>query len=379
MSRLYYTDAYCQAFDAQVVRAFDHEGRPAVVLDRTAFYPTSGGQPFDLGVLGAATVVDVVDVDGDVVHVLSSPLPDGAAVHGQIDWARRFDHMQQHTGQHLLSAVIAERIGLATVSVHFGRDSATLDLDGGSLSPAQVVEAETAANVAVAENRPVSVTFEDAATAAGLRKAADREGTLRIITIEGLDRSACGGTHVRATGEIGPIAIRKVERVKQHVRLEFLCGQRAVRRARADADLLSAIAAAHSTTAEELPSLLEGQRAELKAQVLEIRPAEIESRPRLSHTVTLGETYVSEPAPAAPSGSPPVQVNVHTQVPIVINNYGGYGYGYGYGGHGYGYGGRGYGRAATPRATPARTTSAAPIKVGGDFPPPRDYGPRALR
>ena len=102
-------------------------------------------------------------------------------------------------------------------------------------------------------------------------------------------------------------------------------------------------------------------------------------RPRLSHTVTLGETYVGEAKPAVSSGSPPVQVNVHTQVPIVVNNYGGYGYGYGHGGHGYGYGGYGYGRAAAPRATGSRTTNAAPIKVGGDFPPPPDYGPRALR
>jgi len=114
------------------------------------------------------------------------------------------------------------------------------------------------------------------------------------------------------------------------------------------------------------------QRAELDAHVVEVPPAEIASRPRLSHTITLGETYASEAAPAASSGGSPVQVNVHTQVPIVINNYGGYGYGYG----GYGYG---YGRAATPRATPSRATSAAPIKVGGDFPAPRDYGPRALK
>jgi hypothetical protein len=112
------------------------------------------------------------------------------------------------------------------------------------------------------------------------------------------------------------------------------------------------------------------QRAELDALVSEVPPAQMESRPRLSHTITLGETYTSEAAPAASSGGSPVHVNVHTQVPIVINNYGGYGYGYG---------GYGYGRAATPRAAPTRATSAAPIKVGGDFPAPRDYGPRALR
>jgi alanyl-tRNA synthetase len=209
-------------------------------------------------------VVDVVDEGDRIAHVVGSPVA-GDRLAGTIDWARRFDHMQQHTGQHLLSAVIAERFGHATVGVHFGRESATLDLDTPGLGPAEVVEAEARANAAVTENRPVEVSFEEAAAAAGLRKASDREGTLRIVTIRGLDRSACGGTHVRATGEIGAIAIRKVERVKQHVRLEFLCGLRAVRRARVDADLLSALATLHSATAEELPTLLEAQRAELKA------------------------------------------------------------------------------------------------------------------
>jgi alanyl-tRNA synthetase len=173
--------------------------------------------------------------------------------------------MQQHTGQHLLSAVIAEHFGQATVGVHFGRESSTLDLDTPGFGHAEIVEAEARANVAVTEDRPVEVSFEEAATAAGLRKASDREGTLRIVTIRNLDRSACGGTHVRATGEIGAIAIRRVERVKQHVRLEFHCGLRAVRRARADAELLSALATSHSAAAEELPALLEAQRAESKA------------------------------------------------------------------------------------------------------------------
>jgi alanyl-tRNA synthetase len=173
--------------------------------------------------------------------------------------------MQQHTGQHLLSAVIADRFGADTVSVHFGCESATLDLRAATFGHAQAVEAEALANAAVTENRPVRVTFEDAAEAAGLRKASERSGTLRIVTIEGLDRSACGGTHVRMTGEIGLVAIRKVERVRQLARLEFLCGGRASRRARADADLLLALAAAQSATPDELPALIEGQRAELKA------------------------------------------------------------------------------------------------------------------
>ena len=260
--RLYFTDAYLTTFAATVTARAD-DGR-RLYLDRTAFYPTSGGQPFDTGRLGGAVVVDVIDEGDRIAHLLDAPAA-GDRLEGAIDWARRFDHMQQHTGQHLLSAVLAERFGLATVSVHFGRESATLDLDAAALEHAQLVDAELAANAVVSENRPVTVSFEEAGSAPGLRKASDREGTLRIVTIEGLDRSACGGTHVRATGEIGAISIRKVERVKQHVRLEFLCGLRAVRRARADADLLSTIAASRSAAADELPALLEAERLELKA------------------------------------------------------------------------------------------------------------------
>ena len=260
--RLYYTDSYLTAFDAAILGRAD-DGR-RVYLDRSAFYPTSGGQPFDTGRLGGVDVVDVVDEGERVAHLLAAPVS-GDRLAGSIDWPRRFDHMQQHTGQHLLSAVIAERFGHATVGVHFGRDSATIDLDTGGFAHARAIEAESLANAVVTEDRPVRVSFEDAGTVTGLRKASDRQGILRVITIEGLDRSACGGTHVRATGEIGPILIRKVERVRQLVRLEFVCGARAIRRARADADLVTALAAAHPATPEELPARLEAQRAELKA------------------------------------------------------------------------------------------------------------------
>ena len=263
--RLYYRDAYLTAFEGAVVERADDSRR--IYLDRTAFYPTSGGQPFDTGRLAGVEVVDVVDEGERVAHLLAAPLPSTvpSGVAAQVDWPRRFDHMQQHTGQHLLSAVLADRFGLNTVSVHFGRESSTLDVDEGSLGHAQAVEAEALANALVTENRPVRVSFEDAGSAAGLRKASERTGELRIVSIEGLDRSACGGTHVRATGEIGLIAVRKVERVKQLARVEFLCGARAVRRARADADLLAMLAAAHSAAPDELPALLEGQRVELKA------------------------------------------------------------------------------------------------------------------
>jgi alanyl-tRNA synthetase len=260
--RLYYTDAYLREFDATVVERAD-DGR-RVYLDRTAFYPTSGGQPHDRGLLGGAAVTDVVEEGDRVAHLLEAPLRHDT-VHGSVDWLRRFDHMQQHTGQHLLSAVLHEQFGYATTAVHFGREASTLDLDTSALEHARLIAAEARANEVVAENRAVEVSFEDAEQAGGLRKPSAREGTLRIVTIRDLDRSACGGTHVRATGEIGPIVIRKSERVKKSVRLQFLCGGRAVRRARADLDLLSEIAARYSAAADELPALVEAQRAELKA------------------------------------------------------------------------------------------------------------------
>jgi alanyl-tRNA synthetase len=260
--RLYYTDAYLRDFEAAIVDRADESRR--IYLDRTAFYPTSGGQPHDTGTLGGVAVVDVVDEGERIAHVLAAAV-ETAAMRGEIDWARRFDHMQQHTGQHLLSAVLHELYGYATISVHFGSESSTLDLDAPSLEHARLVDAEARANEVVTENRPVEVDFEDAAGASGLRKATAREGTLRIVTIRDLDRSACGGTHVHATGEIGPILIRKSERVKKTVRLEFLCGARAVRRARADLDLVTRLAAHFSAAPDELPALVEAQRAELKA------------------------------------------------------------------------------------------------------------------
>jgi len=259
--RLYYIDSYLRDFEAAVIERSDDSRR--IYLDQTAFYPTSGGQQFDVGQLGGIEVTDVVDEGERVAHLLAAPLT-GERARGQIDWDRRFDHMQQHTGQHLLSAVLAGLTGHSTVGVHFGGASSTLDLDAAALTPDQVSEAEERANAIVVQNRPVEVSFEAAAAADGLRKPTEREGTLRIVTIQGLDRSACGGTHVRATGEIGPILIRKLERVRKGVRVEFLCGSRATRRAGTDYGLLSLLAAEFSATAEELPRLIVSHRDEIK-------------------------------------------------------------------------------------------------------------------
>jgi alanyl-tRNA synthetase len=269
--RIYYTDAYAARFEGRVVDRRD-DGR-RVYLDRTAFYPTSGGQPHDLGRLGGIAVVDVVDEGDRIAHVLGDRL-DATAVAGEVDWERRFDHMQQHTGQHLLSAVLADLFGFATVSVHFGAVTSTLDLDTPALEAPQVSATELRANAVVWEQRPVEVTFEDAAQARGLRKPTDKAGEIRIVTIRDLDRSACGGTHVRSTAEVGPVLIRGVERVRKTIRLEFVCGGRALRAARAEHLLLGRLAAQWSAAPDELPVILESHRAELKAAGAARREAE---------------------------------------------------------------------------------------------------------
>jgi alanyl-tRNA synthetase len=251
--RLYYHDSYLKNFTAQVVETTG-DGLIAY-LDRTAFYPTSGGQPFDTGSIGGSAVVDVSDEGTRIAHRLAAPLA-STAVDCSIDWGRRFDHMQQHSGQHLLSAVFEELFGLRTVSFHLGQDTSTIDLEGDPVNDPQIRDAERRANQVIWENRPLSVAFEDAAQASGLRKASEREGTLRIVTIEKLDRSACGGTHVRATGEIGAILIRKLEKVRQSVRIEFLCGARAVARARNDYEALSKIGTLLSASIDNAPEMV---------------------------------------------------------------------------------------------------------------------------
>lgn len=258
--RLYYTDAYLRDFTARVVGRADD----VVYLDRTAFYPTSGGQPFDVGSIGGAAVVEVVDEGERIAHRVAGAVAEGP-VDCAVDWTRRYDHMQQHTGQHLISAVFEELFGLRTVSFHLGAESATIDVEGTAVVQRTLVEVERRANEIVYENRPVGVRFENAAEAQGLRKASDREGTLRIVSIEGLDRSACGGTHLRATGEIGVVLLRKTEKIRQATRVEFVCGGRAVRRARADYDALSKAGQLFSAALDDVPDAVAAQLEAVRA------------------------------------------------------------------------------------------------------------------
>ena len=259
--RLYYRDSYLTRFRARVVET--NPERTRVYLDRTAFYPTSGGQPFDKGTLDGVEVVDVIDEGARIAHLTASPVAAGD-VEGAIDAARRFDHMRQHTGQHLLSAVFIRLLDAPTVSFHLGAEVCTIDIQRDALTADDVRAVETRANELVLENRPVSIEFLDADEELGLRKPTDRAGEIRIVSIDRLDRSACGGTHVRSTGEIGAITIRKLDRIRGIVRVEFLCGMRAVLRARADFDALVGVCRPLSCPLDEAPLLVAAQQERLQ-------------------------------------------------------------------------------------------------------------------
>lgn len=253
--RLYYQDCYLREFQARVVETSGDGLR--VYLDRTAFYPTSGGQPFDLGSLGGVPVRDVVDEEDRIAHVLTAPLA-VTEVEGVVDWDRRYDHMQQHSGQHLLSAVLEELFAIRTVSFHLGAEVSTIDVNAPSLTSEQLERTEQRCAEVVGQARPVHITFEDASATLELRKASDRTGTLRIVSIENIDRSACGGSHVRSTAEIGMVLTGKSEKIRGITRLEFVCGNRALRRAQADYRLLAAIGRALSVPAEQTSEHLAG-------------------------------------------------------------------------------------------------------------------------
>jgi alanyl-tRNA synthetase len=272
--RLYYHDSFFYDFDARVVESLEREGKHAVVLDRTAFYPTSGGQVHDTGKLlledsREVSVVEVADEeDGRIFHFTAERVAEGMTVHGSVDAARRRDHMQQHSGQHVLSAAFVRLFNMATVSFHMGAESCTIDLETASFTPVQAQGAERLANEIVLEDRPVAVRFVplEEARQLGLRKLPPKQsGDLRLIDITDFDLTACGGTHVRSTGQIGAILLRKTERVKQGVRVEFVCGLRAVDLARKDYSTLTEAAAIYSAHTHDLPQQVRKAQEESKA------------------------------------------------------------------------------------------------------------------
>jgi alanyl-tRNA synthetase len=292
--RIYYTDPACLTFEAVVRRALTHEGRPAVVLDRTAFYPTSGGQPFDTGRIGHVEVIDVIDDDDEVVHVLSSPLEEGLLVTGAIDASRRFDHMQQHTGQHVLSAAFDRLLGNRTVSFHMGAETCTIDL-AMDVTPGQLAGVVAEANRIVWENRAVSIRFvsEEEAAQLPLRKEPARTGLIRLIDVDGFDLSACGGTHVDRTGAIGMIAVLATERARGGVRVTFVCGGRALKALETYRDAVSGSVRVLSVLPHELPAAvdrLHGESRDLRKGLarLQERLADVEATRMVHAAETVG-------------------------------------------------------------------------------------------
>jgi alanyl-tRNA synthetase len=271
--RLYYHDSFLYDFDARVVEALIRDGKHAIVLDRTAFYPTSGGQVHDLGKLTAEgqqiAITEVADEeDGRILHFAAEPLAVGAQVRGSVDAARRRDHVQQHSGQHVLSAAFIRLFNMPTVSFHMGEESCTIDLETAALSGAQAQKAELLANEVIAEDRSVGIRFVplEEAQQLGLRKLPPKQtGDLRLIDITDFDLTACGGTHVRATGQIGAILLRKIEKVKQGVRVEFVCGLRAVNTARRDYSALTEAASLYSSHIYDVPQQVRKSLEESKA------------------------------------------------------------------------------------------------------------------
>ncbi len=274
--RLYYTDSYAVTFTARVVERLTVAGRPALVLDRSCFYPTSGGQPYDTGRLNGVPVEEVIvrDSDGAVMHLLAADM-DGEAVSGEIDWPRRFDHMQHHTGQHILTGAFLQEVGARTVSFHLGSEVCTIDLDRAGLSAMEIEAAEAAANAVVTRDLPVRAWFPAADELAdlALRKLPAVEGRLRVVEIDGFDLTACGGTHVARTGEIGLIKVIRAEKYKDMMRVEFLCGGRARRDYAEKNALLLGLAADLTTSYREIGASIERLRAENKSLASDLRAA----------------------------------------------------------------------------------------------------------
>jgi alanyl-tRNA synthetase len=263
--RIYYTEPACRSFDAVVTDVVEHEGAPALVLNRTAFYPTSGGQPFDVGRLGTTEVLNTVDAGERVLHVVQRPLDVGEPVRGEIDWVRRFDHMQQHTGQHVLSAAFDRVLDNRTMSFHMGGESSTIDL-AREVPPGDVERCVDEANAVVWQDRPVTIRFASPEEAARLplRKEPVREGPLRLIDVADFDLSACGGTHVARTGEIGLIAVTATEKFRGGTRVTFVCGARALRALRGYRDAIAGSVRALSVLPHELPTAIERLQADGK-------------------------------------------------------------------------------------------------------------------
>ncbi|MEH7118744.1 DHHA1 domain-containing protein [Neobacillus vireti] len=233
-SKLYYQDAYIQTFTAQVLKQeFDEYGKFYLVLDQTAFYPTGGGQPHDTGLIAGRTVIDVEEVNGEIRHYLDAPIEvTNSLVSCVIDWERRFDHMQQHAGQHILSAAFDHLFGYKTIGFHMGNENLTIDLEIEELTNVEAQDAEELANKIILENRPIETKWvtEEELSQYELRKETKVKEDIRLVIIPNFDYNGCGGTHPKATGEVSAIKILDWEKQRKNIRIQFACGLRVIKK-----------------------------------------------------------------------------------------------------------------------------------------------------
>lgn len=264
--KLYYQDPYLTTFTARVLTCEPAKTGFLVTLDRTAFYPEGGGQPADHGTLGAAAVTDVHEKDGVIFHTCDAPVETGVAVEGSIDWPRRFDHMQQHSGEHILSGLLCSLYDCDNVGFHLGADTVTIDYNR-ELTWEQVLEAERRANETIWADTPVEITFPSPEALEQLHYRSKKEltGQVRIVTFPGADCCACCGTHVRRAGEVGLIKVLSCQKFREGVRMEILCGQRAYRYLSQVYDQDHAVAQLLSVKPQDTLAAVERQNAELTA------------------------------------------------------------------------------------------------------------------
>ena len=301
--RLYYTDPYQREFTARILERRPLKQGLGIVLDQTLFYPSSGGQPCDHGTLNDSPILDVFEEGETIIHVLKKDIA-GETTQGRIEWARRFDHMQQHTGQHILSAAF-EQLGMSTVSFHLGEEFCTIDLNRETVPATEIARAEEIANRIVLENRPLTARYyePDELAALPLRKAPTKTENIRIVAIQEFDYSPCGGTHCRFSGEVGPIKVRKWERRAAETRIEFLCGWRALRdygwKHQSITDLANLFSVKDKEVAATVSRLAEEARLQHKAleelqnRVLDYEAAEM----RANATTAQGIAFVTRAFP----------------------------------------------------------------------------------
>lgn len=282
--KLYYQDAYVTRFQAQIIGRPVVNGRTAFILDQTYFYPESGGQPADWGRINNYPVVDVQirESDGAILHFvqIDQELWEDD-ITAEINWERRFDHMQQHTGQHILSQAFIRAAELETVGFHLGTETVTIDLDSAAITGAQIEQAELLANQIVWQNRAIHIhQLSPEEAAVGLNNLTMRkippvnEPTIRAIEISDFDLTACGGTHVKQTGEVGLIKIVQIERRRNQLRIHFRCGQRALADYRVKNSVLSRLATELTTGYWELDKAVVKLKEELKTAQQQVKRQE---------------------------------------------------------------------------------------------------------